>query len=243
MGPIFKRRADRAQVLELHGLHCILKEQTGHKAPQIANVSTSGIGFVCESLPTWPANGETLEAQISISSLGAATPAEQVFSVRLKIMHQQNGIVGCQFQAPEKAFAKALVQLFDVEFAALRLVKVSAALLKPVDDGTPYWFEGEKNCSLYYVVNAGRLVRFTLSFFGNCVQAGEGQPLRFGEQVLDPNKVDRAYDSRTTYRWEDSWPREMLRLAERFLDTVPTMAEGEKEQIRSWLKKIPVRDM
>ncbi len=66
--------------------------------------------------------------------------------------------------------------------------KIDEQTLLSDHEGTPHWHLGENNCELYFIETQNEISAFRISFFGNSIEYRRGLPLKFGFEILDPDK-------------------------------------------------------
>jgi hypothetical protein len=106
---------------------------------------------------------------------------------------------------------------FKVELGAIHMMRVNPAMVKSVPDGTPHWFYGDNNCSLYFVVSEGKIVRFSVSIFGNYIEGGEGKPMRYGQVTGDEAREAYQYKGASEVKWADRIPSDFTETISKFL--------------------------
>ena len=222
------RTAPRVPLTSLHRVSFHEEKPSSGRVLAIANISTSGVGFLRESASSWPPAGSVLEGRLEVPAAGgrqAGVPA------RAKIVHgiDSGRVVGCAF-VPEAggnilAVQRLVRDYFRIELAALNMIHAPEDVLAAEPDGAPHWFHGKNNCELHYVSakeDRDRLLRFQISFFANFVDGDDTGPVRYGAVVedLDSGESKPRHKSAALVRWQEPFPPEMVEPIVRFISTI-----------------------
>lgn len=190
----------------------------------VANLSITGLSF-------YPAIELDRLIKRNTTFFGQLVLPTARFPLELKIVHTDNGVVGCAFQGEYSQVQNEIRRFFAHEIAALEMVEVKREILKDEPDGDPRLFRGRNNCELFLVEKNGQLVRFQLSIFGNYIEGGKGLRTRVG--TLVPESQRNKYKGSTLVRLVSELPPEMKDAALKFIDHVPTLGQVEREIIRA----------
>jgi len=227
-----RTRVDRAPRVQLGALHHISfhqKEPPVSTPLQLANLSTSGVGFMKSSSTTWPSTGSILKGDFLVAGSEIATS--------LQIVHISAKIVGCRIIENNAEVERMVNDYFNLELSAVRLIPVNPAILKSEPDGKPQWFKGENNCELYVVEKEQRLVRYNLSFFGNYIEGSPRTALKYGHIVEDEElKEGPKYKGSSIVRLVSDLPVEIIDLSLKFLTNIESLDKGILEEIQTTLK-------
>ena len=139
--------------------------------------------------------------------------------------------MGCQFLAPTPELRSRILRFFDVEIAAASLLKVGKENLQTTSDGTPHWFNGEKGAELFYVVNAGQVVRFHASFLGNYVEGAQGKSLKCGQVMEDTGGEGPRYKGSNLIKWDPARHEEIRGTFLKFIEAIEGLPGDDKTAI------------
>lgn len=228
--PEYLHRAPRIRLLSLHGLHFERKVPAFDSKIFITNLSTTGIGFLKESGEPWPEEGSVIE--------GSLFSQNNHIEIQAKVIHTSTQVVGCHFEGPSKKIEDFVNRFFDLELSALRMNPVNPDILKPENDGTPFWFLGVDNCELYYTVSPnGKVLRFSLSYFGNYLEGGVGRTTKLGHVVEDEGLEKPHYKGSALIRVSPTMESSLTETALRFLTNIEKLPSDHRSQIIEFIEE------
>lgn len=138
----------------------------------IFNISTTGIALDRESMPEFaPAMNSAVIGVIEIDG--------KRHSVPMTLKRVDSKILAFQYQKRDFDFDTDLKKKFNVEIAAMKMLKMRPELLKGAVEGNPHAFNGKRDCRLFYVEKGGRIIQFEIGFFGNVIEGFHGDDIRF----------------------------------------------------------------
>lgn len=222
-GSQHRERAARVQVSDLADISFLRTDLARPARLIINNVSTSGIGFFNDPDDKIPGAGAELSGELTISG--------KAFPCTVQVAHVSPGVVGCSFRSNVADLAKALSKYFVYEIEGLGLTEVPKEMLNKEPDGTLRWFTGKNSCELTYVENAGKVIRFTLMFFGNYLEGSVKEGIRFGVVSSDERSGPRQVKGSNLVYWADRWSDDMMVGVQRFLDRIPRLDRDHARQI------------
>lgn len=236
---IWKPRAPRLPLSPLHHVEFKITPAEDHVlsgAVPIANLSTTGIGFIkgaCE----WPVAGTFLEGELHVGS--------KLFPVTVKVIFHRADTIGCAFHTPtlqtDEGIARyrEIAAYFKLEIAALSLAKVPEESLEKDVDGTPHWFTGPDGAELYYVEKDGVIVHFHFTFLGSYIEGERGNIPRLGALVEAPTPLKPQHKSSTLVQFYTTFDPEIKAASLRFLSHVKGISPTHLSQLQGSLQQIP----
>ena len=196
-------RQPRVSIDSLHNISFDAEHPFSCKDIKLANISSTGIGFIKECSDFWPEAETVIEGTLKV--LDHQTP------MSARIIHITSDIAGCHFTKTSQPVKEILNKYFEVELAAMKMTKVSPEYLKKESDGDPIWFRGSDNCDLFLVASNNHIIRFNISFFGNNIewQAGESD-----DSINKPRFTtiysDKPSDFFTDREYNNEWQKEEI---------------------------------
>jgi hypothetical protein len=216
-------RAIRIRLEPLHAAAIELRDPQGAGFPaQVANISSTGLAILAAPGIDWVQPGSALPARLTL--------AGQPFEVQLETVWRKAQTVGFRFQEPSlSAMRSAIPRYFAAELAAGRTHAVPPSVLKAQPDGDPALIMGDNGCELFLVMREGRLVRFTLTFFGNYVEGGDGGETRYGT-VAENERAGPRYRGTDLIQWGKADP-EVVQNMRRFVLGVSQLTDAQREAL------------
>ena len=179
-------REPRVKADNLKGFSCVLPSVSDVTEFEIANLSVSGIALFRNSNPGFqPELGTIIPSKIRFEN--------QLFDVSLEVRRIEDSLLAFRFDKRIYELDRAIRSRFNVELAAMKMMKMRPELLKQTQDGQPHSFVGKSDCRLYYIQEGGQITRFEIGFFGHVIEGFRDQPIRFGIVVPD-TPGDMQYD-------------------------------------------------
>lgn len=222
------RRAPRIELRSLENLHFIPKDKKKYgEALRIANISTTGLGFVFYDEP-WVQPG------VQISGWVRVEESEEL--VTLVIVHLSSSLVGCAFVDPSASLRNWIVQYFDSELAAMQLRQVSPQIMSADLGVNRVWLWGSENCEIYYETKQDFLYYFYVSLFGNFFEGGQGVQTKFGylTEEWEPMKIKAS----SLIHLVSKVPSDVIDRAVKFVQYSTFIDEAIKQQIVSGLQSV-----
>jgi hypothetical protein len=219
------RVAPRVRISPLHRIQFQCSEPQFAKFAQpigVGNISSSGIAFIRSALPQWPGPTEQVGGLLLIGS--------HQLGIRARIIHLSTALVGCRFEGELASLQQAIDEYFKLELTAIQARPMNPSILKKDPRGTPHWFMAENNSELYYIENAGRVVHFHLSVFGNYIDGGEGKPTTYGHEQPDRDGAELIKSSVLIHTTTDL-PKDVVMGALRFLEGIDKVPREVRDQI------------
>ena len=136
------------------------------------NISATGVAFRQGFFKDLPNVNDVIA--------GAVTIDKDEFEVELKVVHLTPPLVGCAFINHQETLAQSLNEKFEFELSAHSLVKMKPGILKPVDEGTPYFYFGKQQEELYFVRASNVITQFNICFEGIYIEGGRNRELKMG---------------------------------------------------------------
>ena len=232
----FVDRSPRIQLLPLHDIRFELTSPEQVSTIQIANVSSSGIGFLRSSWNDWPAPASTLEGWVQTLSEGH----NERLDITVRIARISTSVVGCSLLEPLLAWGSLVSRYFDQELAAVTMIAVDPAKLQAESDGQPHGLYGAHNTDRYFVTRPGdpnHIVRFNLTFLGNYVEGGNALPTKYGKVEEAPLRETPTYKASSLIRWNVSPDYQLVASATRFVRSIPHLSFDQKEEFARLLEK------
>lgn len=219
----------RAPRVRLHETHRVRFEGRGEALPgplPLINLSVEGIGFANFGRK-WPATPHAFEGSLIIR--------DKVYPVRAELLYVAPSVAGARLLEKPPELREEFLKYFFGEMAAARMKQVNSAVLQQDADGTPHFFVGENNCEVYYVENAGRLVHFHVSFFGNYFAMEKGGALKVGIVEEDTAEDKPGYKGATLVKPSQLSP-EIILAAEQFLMNVEKLDPAARQGMMAVLR-------
>jgi hypothetical protein len=219
---IFVNRAPRVRVNYLHDMEFV--SPSFPDALKIDNVSATGMGLYV------PANADFTSLTTLTGDLKFAGSSHRL---ELEIVRFNGDHVGCSIKNPSSEFQRSLQDYFESELAALNLRATRTDYLKSVPNGTPHWYQGSNNCDLSYVSNGNEVVEFALTAFGNHLEGGVGQPLRYSE--VSPQPHGYGHKGADLLRAQRTVDADMITLAKRVVNAVEGLPDDHRASLLKYL--------
>lgn len=226
-----EQRAARIKILSFHKVYFeLLISQGKPKKIRLVNLSTNGIGLQKDKDPSWQAQGQKIAGHLVIH--------ERRYPITLEVKHVTGTTVGCQMTQKDLNVERAIEEYLLYEITGIGLQPVRDDILKPQHDGHPIWFvDGHKN-ELFAVEKNGVVVRFHMTFLGNHIAWKKGDVLRVG-YIVEPKSSDEpGYKPSDQIRFDADIPKEMGRMAFRFVAGIEGLQEQLRKQIELQLNPI-----
>lgn len=237
---IFARKRDlihRTARVELHPLTGItfnLSDRDGARGATfpLTNISTEGMGLARATGQEWAVVGAEIRGTIDLRG--------RRFPVACTIVHTSPLSVGCRF-----SFNKEAGELWTMvsdelafEVAGGRLVEQRTARKTEPGGSTSRVFKDSGQNELFLLEKDGELQTFQLSFFGNYLEGGRGQEMRFG--YLHGNAaglVSEKPDASTVYL-VSRIPNEVRDSALRFVSGVSALDAQLRESVLCFIRSV-----
>lgn len=227
-------RASRVPLSPLHDIRISAHLPELAEPLTVANISTTGIGIIKAGDGHWPKVGETFKATVGIG------PDE--YTVALKTVHNTGKVLGAAFIAASPDLKQSIEHYFAAELTGLSFIEVNQNSLKAEEDGTPHWYRGRGNGSLYFVEDGGTVRRFTMTFFGSHIEGERGKGSRFGH-IVDDDPGTEGEDGHAQHKASSlvrlssgALPPELEHMALRMLEQVANLSPSQKTQIQAMIK-------
>lgn len=176
---------EREPRIEINPLHHVELNLVGKNKPfSLYNLSSSGLAFMLES-PAEPEeypSGKNTNARLQLE--------DKTIHLSLQYVHQTPRTIGCRISNIQNDIRDTIYNYFEYEVMAQKVKYFAPKDLKKEVDGEPHWFSGDNNCSLYYVAQKERVVRFFISYFGNIIEMNSNSRLTWG-LVYDGTDMDQ----------------------------------------------------
>lgn len=199
--------------------------ETADERYEIRNLSETGVGLASRELLLEP--GAVLEGRLWL--LG------REIAVRVEVMHAHGAMIGAKFLGDTRPVRSALLNLFGDEVQALQMSEVSSEHVDMSRDGNPRWFYAPGNYELFFLEEAGEILRLELNLNGRVFLRERGGVLRMGfiaEEVRHEVGRDRA----SLIEWLPA-PDEVERTkAERVLMNMPALAPELRARLGIFLR-------
>lgn len=221
------RVAARVRISPLHRITFDCHEPRVSAPVGVGNISASGIAFIRSSVPSWPGPSQYVAGQLLIGS--------KSLGIRARIVHLSTALVGCRYEGEFADLQSSIDDYFQLELTAMKARPINSSILKKDPRGTPHWFMAENNSELYYIENAGRIVHFHLSVFGNYIDGGEGKPTTFGHEQPDSGEelIKRSVLIHTT----TDLPPDVVQGSLRFLESIEMVPGDVRTQILGMIRR------
>ena len=227
--PATKARPERISLSPLHRIAFYQNDSSKDGSIQVANISASGVGLMRNSTSWEPSLQSGITGRLQIGS--------DEFKLEMKVEWCTPQIIGCSIQNADGLFYKALNQYFRSEMAGLNMRQMRSELLQSPANGAPYFFHGNNNCEIFYVLDGTKLESFYLSFFGNYIEGIPESPLLFG-RTLDDHEFDKPNYKASELVYSSSTPTpNVLTEVIRFVENTPDISVDVKREICAQIQK------
>ncbi len=165
-------------------LHPVIFQRTDIADPtplQVLDVSEAGIGFLRDPGFKWPALGAKLT--------GRLVGGDQSVNVTVEIQRKMPFVVGCDFYGAGPELKRFIESYFNIELAACQMQRVSETA-PAVGGRTEHCFRSE-HCELVYVEDGGKLAEWSVSLFGNRIDADAARKLRMSSELMAGSQVEQ----------------------------------------------------
>jgi hypothetical protein len=216
----FKQRSPRVRIPLLEEARFVAAN--GSEYP-LRNISESGMALV------------SAEDRFPDEASGDIKIAGESVSVRLVAVRRNGEDVGVSIADGAAGVRALLRRVFGDEFKALEMTEVDSSKQKAVAEGQPKWFYAPGNFELFYVEDAGKLLRLELEWNGNFLAYSFETGLRFG--TVDRGVVRDAVEhaKASLVKWESTVTPEHKRKALRLIENVAGIDGLVRQQIQSLL--------
>lgn len=144
----------------------------------ISNISTTGIALDRDAMPEFaPAMNSAIIGVVEIDG--------KRHSVPMSLKRVDSKVLAFQYQKRDFDFDTDLKKKFNVEIAAMKMLKMRPELLEGSVDGVPHAFNGKSDCRLFYMEKGGQVIQFEVGFFGNVIEGFHGDAVRFSIVMHD----------------------------------------------------------
>ena len=198
----------------------------------VVNVSTMGLGFLCEEPLPEDLFGVELSTSISVDG--------DSYGIRLLPLHQQGGVVGCRLVRASADWHRAVDHFVDPFRVGRSIREIQQGLLRPEADGFKIrWFQGGSGvCDLFvWSDEEGRVHKVQLFYYTGIVEWSLEGGLRTGRLQDDAHL---GFDKRMIaaeadlYGFSPELDQELLTISRRLLS-----ASCVSEEIRAYLREAP----
>lgn len=194
----------------------------------IKNMSISGIAVNRTSITDFNPQPESLMT-------GVVELEGQRYSVPMILKRSEADVLAFQYQKRDFDFESHLKKRFNVEIAALKMLKMRPELLDQIPEGKPHFFSGKSDCRLFYIEKNGQVIQYEIGFFGNVIEGFRGVSTRFSNVLYDtPSNVQ--YSKSHTMNTFAGDLSQLKNDAIRFLDHVSGLELSAKNAIAQSIK-------
>jgi hypothetical protein len=114
---------------------------------------------------------------------------DQSVNVTVEIQRKMPFVVGCDFYGAGPELKRFIESYFNIELAACQMQRVSETA-PAVGGRTEHCFRSE-HCELVYVEDGGKLAEWSVSLFGNRIDADAARKLRMSSELMAGSQVEQ----------------------------------------------------
>lgn len=221
------KRAPRITLVPLQHTSFDLHEPFSCAEITVSNISSTGIGLFTEKVTNWPPPDTLIKGSLHLQ--------DRQLDLQLKIIHSNANIAGCCFLNLPDNFGNTLHHYFQIELAAMKISKIAKKYLKEESDGEAHWFRGSDNCELFLVISADKIIRFTISFFGNLIEYRDAKTLRYSR--IDHEENELKMKGSDLISRETSVPKEIGESSMKFVMNIKELSGSHRDFICRAIKE------
>jgi hypothetical protein len=190
----------------------------------IANISTSGIGFQRAAFATSPEIGSSLQGTLRLQ--------DKSYPLSLRILNVSAAVVGSIIEPANSDYSRDLNSHLEVELSAVAARKIDPKLLKEDPSGKPHWFVGKQNsCELFLVEQDGKLKNFHCTIWGHYFESKALGHQRFGVISQATSSSSNIYPQSTLVEDVAEPTPELHEMVIRFIANIPNLEKPLREQL------------
>jgi hypothetical protein len=222
-------REPRLNAEVVSNVHCYFEINHQLVRFEIRNMSISGIAIDRNS-------GTDFEPSPEAGVIAVVELEGKRYSVPMLLKRVEPDLLAFQYQKRDFDFESHLRKKFNVEIAALKMMKMRPELLDQIPEGKPHLFSGKSDCRLFYIEKNGEIIQFEIGFFGNVIEGFRGASVRFSNVLYDtPSNVQYA-KSHMMNTFAGDLPQ-LKEEASRFLDHISGLEPSAKLFIEQVIQK------
>lgn len=229
--PVKGTKVKRAIRIKIHEEHRV-SFYTGKEKHLILNMNSNGIGLSAESFSELPKENQKINGILVIEN--------DSFPLDLEVVYA-NKHVGCKILSISKECTRKISHYFADELIASKLYPLKTENLKPDPDGTPAYYVGEDSCELFFVENEKKLIKFSLTIFGNYIEIDKNEQVHHGKISIE----DDSESNNMSYKKPDliltsqsALTKENKDKLEKFILNIDNLSHEHKVQMIGLLRKV-----
>jgi hypothetical protein len=226
----FINRAHRVHISLLHNLHYLPKTPPFYDKVKIGNISLSGLGLYVKDIASAPKANTHIQGKLSVEGVE--------IQVELLVKQKVGDLLGCSFKAPDNDLISFLRNYFEVELEVFSLQVNNPTVSENLER---YHLVGSPLCELWWespIPSAGALSFFRMSFFGNYLEGGTGQKVRYGNWTAGPKNLNQISENIHPHvHWESFFPETDKEKALKVISYAPGLSSEERKFLRAEIKR------
>ena len=225
---IWHFREPRIKAFALHNVS-FRPDQDPTNVFLIANISSGGIAFI--------RNKSVENLQVGSDVRGILIISEDSLPISMKVLRLSPEVVACKFNSENVSLEKLLRKYFDIEIAAMKMLKMKTEFLEPSPDGIPVCFNGQNHNKLYFIESGETVTYFEFSFFGNYIKGVKGRKLNYGNLVTSDLRQSIRYSESNLVNKSLNISDDIKNTAISFLENIEQIKSSHRSEIVEAVKK------
>lgn len=213
----------RIKIQHFHKIHLYINEEKY----EVANISTSGIGFIDLNKKLDYFKGDHIRAGIKI--------LDKYCDIELNIRHRNNELVGCKVVSSCELYQNYIENYFQSELEGLKLREIDRKSIQKKNEGNSFWFYGDSNHEIYFIEKENILTSFQINYNGQMVFY-DGKHVQTGV-LWEEEAEDVAYKASALIRPSEKLSKDMMEFIFRFVEVTNDINKLFKDQILKLLEE------